>query len=1384
MTINIDRRVALVHDSQEGGDNQNLHPLEYFASEHSYVVLGEPGMGKTTELEKEAKREDGLLIPVRRFIHRNPENHPEWRTKPLFLDGLDEARTGTGNPKDIIHKVVSKLEDLNRPKFRISCRSNGWMGLNDLVEITSLFNGKSIPVLQLLPLNHDDIQQIVVNHGKNPEEFISLAQQHGLSSFLKNPQLLNVLVESFTNDVWRHGPTTVFEVACKELVKERNRGHNLSDISASFLDLDSILKGARKLCALLLISNKVGWSLGYAEDSQVLSVQEIKDSDATLLRAALNSSLFEGTPDCRTPIHRLFAEFLGAHYLHHQILDGLNIKRVFSLLLGSDGIPLPDLRGLASWLAALNQKTREILIDADPIAIAFNGDASNFSLGERRRVIKNLELKIDVNYLYISSASLGVLAGDHGICLLWELSSSHGRSDTRQTMISILLKEVIQMNSETIHNDLSVSEEQLQQTIGHLQKIIYDSSWNQQVRIKALIALNQLFTHSCKGNTTLRKILADLEENRLSDEQGRLYILILQFLYPNEIQPTEIWDYLFKIHPTQYLSFWVYLIDQSPQPQTCKLIDSLCDQSSEVIPKLCEYSLGDKVLQLLANGLNLYGDQLEIHELHRWFELVEIDGIYYSLVPSCSSDLRFSQRNDTSNWETFNWLREHEKVQLNLVEYDLILHESDIESDQMLGLKFVGIHPPAGFRLKCLVRATELCNTYPIVAERLALWSTTEQFPGWEPSVNDDKVEELVSDIPTLLAWNQKRLLDRDRHQQKEIELQKQREIRQSVIFEQRHEQLNRLRKQKNELSNGNCDPALMDELAHIYFSGMDHPRSNLESYMNGDQTLVQAALNGFRSLLLRDDLPDLDQIADLHENKRRSYFAYPYLAGIQQEEADTGQVLNRLDNSGIRRLLGFYFMADLPHQSPTWFDEVLIKHPEAVADCLVAIHKACVRSKILPNEHMYKMVDNSSYFSVAKIAVHQMFSVFPTRCSGYQLDSLKVVLWSVILSGSMSKDDVWDIASERLTRNKIDLNQKAIWLCTGLTAARNHCLPLLIDFLSTGQETRIYHVYNFLITSGGREFIIKDLPQWHSDELCLLIKAIGKHGQSISLNEGPYLIGNPPSLRPTISPLTPWIEELSRRGNDHAADAIDHLLIDPNLIPWKYEIRQAQELQAWNSRMAKRQEFSVGQIQDTLQNGPPASAADLLAITTDALEDLSDSIRNGQTNDWRQYWNWDHDTKKPKHPKDENDCRDIVLSDLKILLSQKEIDAQPEGIYADEKRSDIRISFRSNFSIPIEVKKNSHRKIWHGISEQLIPKYTRDPNCDGFGIYLVLWFGADQKYMKMLSPSGGVPKKPEDLKSMLMEQIFPTFNSRINVVVLDVSLMGKYCENSLAEFN
>ena len=67
--------------------------------------------------------------------------------------------------------------------------------------------------------------------------------------------------------------------------------------------------------------------------------------------------------------------------------------------------------------------------------------------------------------------------------------------------------------------------------------------------------------------------------------------------------------------------------------------------------------------------------------------------------------------------------------------------------------------------------------------------------------------------------------------------------------------------------------------------------------------------------------------------------------------------------------------------------------------------------------------------------------------------------------------------------------------------------------------------------------------------------------------------------------------------------------------------------------------------------------------------------IRNGNTDDYRQFWN-EGPRRQLGTPKHEDACRDALLSDMQQRLVPLGIDAQPEDHNADDKRADIRVSY------------------------------------------------------------------------------------------------------------
>ena len=237
-------------------------------------------------------------------------------------------------------------------------------------------------------------------------------------------------------------------------------------------------------------------------------------------------------------------------------------------------------------------------------------------------------------------------------------------------------------------------------------------------------------------------------------------------------------------------------------------------------------------------------------------------------------------------------------------------------------------------------------------------------------------------------------------------------------------------------------------------------------------------------------------------------------------------------------------------------------------------------------------------------------------------------------------------------------------------------------------------------------------------------------------------------------------LSALAGNPDEEAAQALLALQQRKDMAHWKEQLERA----LYNQRLTQRKAFfkpaSVNEVAQTLANRKPANAADLWALTVDFVTQLRDEIRNGSTNDYRQYW-------AAADPKLEEDCRDTLLSDLKKHLAPLGVAAEPEGRYADEKRADIKV-ISPPWHIPIEIKREMHRDVWTAINSQLLAKYSRETSSEGYGIYLVFWFTG--KFSTAPTDGGTKPKTPQELEQRLKATVSEALRNKIAILVIDCS--------------
>ncbi|WP_095204113.1 hypothetical protein [Mesorhizobium carmichaelinearum] len=86
---------------------------------------------------------------------------------------------------------------------------------------------------------------------------------------------------------------------------------------------------------------------------------------------------------------------------------------------------------------------------------------------------------------------------------------------------------------------------------------------------------------------------------------------------------------------------------------------------------------------------------------------------------------------------------------------------------------------------------------------------------------------------------------------------------------------------------------------------------------------------------------------------------------------------------------------------------------------------------------------------------------------------------------------------------------------------------------------------------------------------------------------------------------------------------------------------------------------------------------------------------------------------------------------------------------------------------LTIEVKGQWHPELFTGAAEQLDTRYSSHPDAERQGIYLVLWFGAQEKVAGRVNTDY---KTPEELRAVIIAQMPQDLHGRIDVQMIDLS--------------
>ncbi len=1365
-------------DAQRAAESrEESQPIENFAQEGAFVLLGAPGSGKTEEFKRQAKLLDGHYVSARNFLAL--ANQPELRSKTLFIDGLDEVRAGVQDGRTPFDAIRNKLQQLDRPRFRLSCREADWFGSNDRLYLESVAPNQKLRVLRLNSLSATNVREIlrIKFELSDPDEFIEQAEQRGVQALLENPLSLRLLVKAVRKNEWPKSRSETFEMACRTLAKEDNRDHLQAIPNRS--SQDDILRAAGRLCAIQLLAGAQGIKRlpgSETENDDCIDLSEISGVSRSLTLESLGTRIFDSREEViASPIHRQIAEFLGARYLAKLVCDGLPPGRILALMSGFDGMIVTELRGLGAWLAALNEPVREELIERDPLGIVLYGDVARFSKENKLQILKSLKRIGEKNPWFIGTMKFDsrlrdLITADLEDEILAFLDNP-SRDFDQQSILRFLVETLIYAEP---FDDLAP------RLIG----IIRDESLWTEIRRSAIKAFLRQRRDENAALAELKELMKDIINGSVSDLDNDLLGRLLGETYPMVLPGTEVLDYLREHKANQaysYQRFWMWnLLDRTNCEQIAILLDQLAIQY-QPHPKSMRQSgqrnrIPMRVPLILLDRFLSNCQEIEMRP-QRLFQWLGVAG----RVGDWNQDLGYLHE---QRKRIRSWLGDQPKLWKTLLAFGLensvntSRHSDESDFQQLMWMeedrRLFGAKRPLDFADWCLDKAAcvEHSEAASWLMRRVADAVDDE-------NISRTFVDSRIEGRDVLKKAFEKRLSERKQFKSWETK-QKERERKEERREEKDISQWQMMvRDHRAKLIENRAPIHLLRSLAIAYFGGYDGmseylPRERLSIFLGGEDELVEAALIGLCRVVMHQDLPSVNDVVKLGAERKTQYLWFPFLAGFN-ELSQPNQDYDFIPGENQKKLaFALYFNVDFwqnpwgagdTELQPTWLRTMLEEKPGLAADVLIDSITAKLRNRMNVTDRLYEFAYEEEYQEIARLASLPILDSIPIRSTKQQLSGLRYLF--IAAYRYCQRDSFVELIKKKLTSRSMSVVARVYWLAAGFLASPADYIELLQRYVH-GNKRRITYLADFIggrFESGPNQSEIASAPVLSS--LILLLGAEyppRSFVSGIDSNAGNY--GRATRAMDISFRIENFIRQLMRDPSPQASEELERLEGENSLVSWGTQIQYAIHQQKDIRREAIFEHAEVSRILRVLQNLQPANPADLTALTMDHLSKFAQQTRDGNESGWKEYWILDR-YDRPIEPKPENACRRTLLLNLQQRFVPLNVDTRHEVHCADDKRADIGVSF-DRFNIPIEIKRSCHPDLWTAIKTQLIPRYTRDPDSDGHGIYLIFWFG-NHKKCQPTSDASPPPKRAAELQRRLEESLTDAERRKISVCVIDV---------------
>lgn len=409
---------------------ENVSPISELLDGQCLILCGEPGMGKTTELnaleQRLIKEGHGVIrvsfrscLDATDFEKRifGATRWKKWMRSQghlyLLIDGVDE---GLWLIPNFLEWFIDKLRDgipLDRLSVILACRTLEWP--QDLGrELAGLWiepltdeGERRGSVFELCTLTRDAAIAASEAYDVPPNDFLRAVFERQVEALAARPLTLFMLLDEFRDKGRELGRTRreLYLEFCRRLCRDHDpeRANRLRRREVKWLDYrpTQLQTVAGRIAAMMLLGAKNAVLLqdGGPQTSTDLPVTDVEagvETDATgefpvtedLLLATRATGLFSGKGPGRFGFeHQTFAECLAGQYL-----AAINLGPLRTILFRHDNAGeyvVPQLAELAAWLAGERDDVFDLLLQKQP-EILLRSDLAHVPDNRKRAVVQAL----------------------------------------------------------------------------------------------------------------------------------------------------------------------------------------------------------------------------------------------------------------------------------------------------------------------------------------------------------------------------------------------------------------------------------------------------------------------------------------------------------------------------------------------------------------------------------------------------------------------------------------------------------------------------------------------------------------------------------------------------------------------------------------------------------------------------------------------------------------------------------------------------------------------------------------------------------------------------------------------------------------------------------